>query len=110
MTTNPPLSKRVIASLKSSGEEHQWEQLIGNLLRRLELDPTERERAEADYEKLAERVAEKVVSSGKPTMLDPMNPAERRIIHCALQEVEGIVTYSEGEEPHRRVVVAQRED
>lgn len=60
MTTNPTLSKRVIASLKSSGEEHQWEQLMGNLLRRLELDSTDRARAEADYEKLAERVAEKL--------------------------------------------------
>jgi hypothetical protein len=60
MTTNPTLSKRVIASLKSSGEEHQWEQVIGNLLRRLELDPADRARAEADYEKLAERVAEKL--------------------------------------------------
>lgn len=57
---NPTLSKRVIASLKSSGEEHQWEQLIGNLLRRLELDPADRARAEADYDKLAERVAEKL--------------------------------------------------
>ncbi len=69
-----------------------------------------RRRREESLVKLAERVAEKVVSSGKPTMLDPMNPAERRIIHCALQEVEGVVTYSEGEEPHRRVVVAPRED
>src|SRR4051812_45911174 len=60
MTTNPTLSKRVIASLKSSGEEHQWGQLIGNMLRRLELDPADRARAEADYEKLAERVAEKL--------------------------------------------------
>jgi hypothetical protein len=60
MTTNPPFSKRVIAELISSGETHQWEQLIGNLLRRLELDPTDRARAEADYETLAERVAEKL--------------------------------------------------
>ena len=60
MTTNPPLSKRVIASLNSSGETHQWEQLVGNLLRRLELDPADRARAEADYETLAERVAEKL--------------------------------------------------
>lgn len=60
MTTNPTLSKRVIASLYSSGEAHQWEQLIGNLLRRLELDPTDRARSEADYEKLAERVADKL--------------------------------------------------
>ncbi len=60
MTTNPPTSKRVMASLNSSGEARQWEHLIGNLLRRLELDPADRARAEADYERLAERVAEKL--------------------------------------------------
>lgn len=60
MTTNPSLSKRVIASLNSRSETRQWEQLIVNLLRRLELDPADRARAEADYEKLAERVAEKL--------------------------------------------------
>ena len=60
MTTNPPLSKRVIATLKSSGEARQWEQLIGKLLRRLELDPIDRARAEADYEKLAARLANKL--------------------------------------------------
>jgi spoIIIJ-associated protein len=60
--------------------------------------------------KLAERVAEKVVSSGHSSVLEAMNPAERRIVHCALQEYEGVVTYSEGEEPNRRVVVAPRED
>lgn len=60
MTTNPPLSKRVIASLNSRHEARQWEQLIGGLLRRLELDPADRARAEADYEKLAERVADRL--------------------------------------------------
>ena len=60
MTTNPSLSKRVIASLNSRSETRQWEQLIVTLLRRLELDPADRARAEADYEKLAERVAEKL--------------------------------------------------
>lgn len=60
MTTNPSLPKRVIASLNARSEAQQWEQLIGNLLRRLELDPADRARAEADYEKLAERVADKL--------------------------------------------------
>ena len=60
MTTNPSLPKRVIASLNARSEARQWEQLIGNLLRRLELDPVDRARAEADYEKLAERVADKL--------------------------------------------------
>jgi spoIIIJ-associated protein len=69
-----------------------------------------RRRREEALVKLAERVAEKVVSSGRSSMLESMNPAERRIVHCALQEYEGVVTYSEGEEPNRRVVVAPRED
>lgn len=69
-----------------------------------------RRRREESLVKLAERVAEKVVRSGQCSVLDPMNPAERRIVHCALQDYDGVVTYSEGEEPHRRVVVAPRED
>lgn len=60
MTTNPTLSKRVIASLNVRSELRQWEDLIANLLQRLDLDPADRIRAEADYTKLAERLAEKL--------------------------------------------------
>ena len=60
MTTNPTLSKRVIASLNARNELQQWEDLIAKLLQRLELDPTDRARAEADYTKLADRLAEKL--------------------------------------------------
>ena len=41
----------------------------------------------------------------KPIKLEPMNPYERRIIHSALQNVSGVTTYSEGEDPYRRVVI-----
>ena len=58
MTTNPTLSKRVIASLNARSELRQWEELIANLLRRLELDPMDRARAEADYKRLGERLSE----------------------------------------------------
>lgn len=60
MTTNPTLSKRVIASLNARSELRQWEDLIAKLLQRLELDPADRARAESDYIKLAERLAEKL--------------------------------------------------
>ena len=60
MTTNPTLSKRVIASLTARSEAKQWEELIANLLRRLELDDTERSNAERDYEKLADNIASKL--------------------------------------------------
>ena len=38
--------------------------------------------------------------------LEPMNPYERRIIHAALQDFNGVTTYSTGTEPSRRVVIA----
>jgi hypothetical protein len=60
MTTNPTLSKRVIASLNARSEAVQWEELIGNLLRRLELDETERRNAERDYDQLANSIATKL--------------------------------------------------
>ena len=61
MTTNPEtLSKRIIASLSSRSETQQWEDLIGNLLRRLELNPADRADAEAAYQDLANDVARKL--------------------------------------------------
>ena len=44
--------------------------------------------------------------SGRPYKLEPMNPYERRVIHSALQEYTDINTYSEGEEPFRRIVIS----
>lgn len=60
MTTNPTLSRRVIASLNARSEAVQWEELISNLLRRLELDETERRNAERDYDQLANSIATKL--------------------------------------------------
>lgn len=55
--------------------------------------------------RLANRMAEKSKYGHKPIKLEPMNPYERRIIHSALQNVNGVTTYSEGEDPYRRVVI-----
>ena len=60
---------------------------------------------EETLKRLASRLAYKVKSTGKYVKLEPMNPYERRIIHSALQNNEYITTYSEGEEPFRRVVI-----
>ena len=43
--------------------------------------------------------------SKRPYKLEPMNPYERRIIHSALQDDKDVTTYSEGEEPYRRIVI-----
>ena len=56
---------------------------------------------------LAAKVAGKVQKYHRSITLEPMNAYERHIIHAALQEMEGITTFSTGTEPNRRVVVAQ---
>ena len=65
-----------------------------------------RRRRESTLINMAERAAEKVVRSGRNFALEPMNPAERRIVHSALQTYPGVTTFSEGEEPDRHVIIA----
>lgn len=64
-----------------------------------------RERRKETLENLAKNIAFKVKRTRKPISLEPMNPYERRIIHSALQNDKYVETYSEGEEPYRKVVV-----
>lgn len=65
-----------------------------------------RAKREETLKRLARRLAHKVAKTKKRVVLEPMNPYERRIIHSALQNNRFVKTYSEGEEPHRRVVIA----
>lgn len=67
-----------------------------------------RGKREETLKRLAEKTAYKVRKSGKPFKLEPMNPYERRIIHSALQNDSSIYTYSEGEEPFRKIVIDLR--
>jgi spoIIIJ-associated protein len=64
-----------------------------------------RERQLAD---LARRAADRVVETGRMLQLDPMSALERRWVHLALRDYEGVATQSIGEEPDRRVVVLPR--
>lgn len=64
-----------------------------------------RAKREDTLKRLANKVANTVRTTGKVVRLEPMNPYERRVIHSALQDNSYVDTYSEGEEPYRRVVV-----
>lgn len=58
----------------------------------------------------AGRLAEKVKEDGGEAMLEPMNPADRKVVHDAIGEIDGVRSFSEGEDPNRSVVVAAGED
>ncbi len=64
-----------------------------------------REKREETLKNLAQRIAKKVLRSGRPSALEPMNPYERRIIHSIITDIEGVYSKSTGEEPNRKVVI-----
>ncbi len=64
-----------------------------------------RENRESTLKRLAENLAAKSIRMEKKIKLEAMNPYERRIIHAALSNYEGVKTESEGKEPNRYVVI-----
>ncbi len=67
-----------------------------------------RDKREDTLARLARKVAAQVRSTGRARTLEPMNPYERRVLHATLQNNPYVITYSEGEEPNRRVIVAPK--
>lgn len=58
----------------------------------------------------AGRLAAKVLEDGGEVMLEPMNAADRKVVHDAVADIEGVRSYSEGEDPGRSVVIARVDD
>lgn len=67
-----------------------------------------RSKRERSLQKLARRLADKAVQTGRDIKLEPMNPYERRIIHTYLQNDEKVNTFSQGNEPNRRVIIKRK--
>lgn len=69
-----------------------------------------REKREQALIRLARRLGGQVARTGRRQSLEPMNPYERRIIHTAVQEMDGVTSWSVGSEPNRHVVIGSTED
>ena len=65
-----------------------------------------RERRREALAKFATKVAAQVVESGEAASLEPMNAADRKVVHDTVNDIDGVRTSSEGEEPRRRVVIS----
>ncbi len=65
-----------------------------------------RDKRKETLKKLSMNLAKKAKKTNRKQKLEPMSPNERRIIHSTLQDVGGVSTFSEGNEPYRRVVIA----
>lgn len=74
---------------------------------RVKLDTEDyRRRRKETLENLAKNIASKVKRTRRTVALEPMNPYERRIIHAAVSEIEGVTSQSKGEEPWRKVIIS----
>ncbi|NLO81987.1 MAG: protein jag [Clostridiales bacterium] len=74
--------------------------------KRIIIDTEEyRSKREETLRRLAKRLANKVQKTKRSIVLEPMNPYERRIIHSTLQNHPNVITYSEGDEPYRKVII-----
>jgi spoIIIJ-associated protein len=65
-----------------------------------------REKRSAALKRFSAQIAEEVLDSGQERALEPMSPADRKAVHDAVNEIDGVVTRSEGEDPHRHIVIA----
>ncbi len=64
-----------------------------------------RQRRREALERFTHEVAAAVLATGEPKALEPMHPADRKVVHDVVNELDGVATTSEGEEPRRRVVI-----
>lgn len=69
-----------------------------------------RARRREALERFTRQVAESVLSSGQATAMEPMNAADRKVVHDTANAIDGVRTTSEGEEPRRRVVLHAEDD
>lgn len=65
-----------------------------------------RSKRKETLEQLAAKVAKSVLRTGRSQPLEPMNPYERRVIHSAISEIEGVSSRSVGEEPYRKIIIS----
>lgn len=64
-----------------------------------------RNKRKETLKQLAGKVAKSVIKTGRSQQLEPMNPYERRVIHSAISEIEGVSSRSVGEEPYRKIII-----
>jgi spoIIIJ-associated protein len=91
-----------IASLIVGKEVQQWVQLVVDV-------EGYRSRREEQLRRMARRMAEQTVKTGRRQMLEPMTASERRIIHIELRDHPAVTTESMGEEPHRKVTIIPKD-
>lgn len=87
-----------LVNVVANKEGDDWVRIL------LDAEGYRKRREEALYS-MAQRMAERAKTQGQKVALEPMNPAERRIIHMALAEDTQVETSSEGEDPYRRVII-----
>lgn len=92
---------QLITNLILSQKLHRWAKVAVDV-------EGYRQQREQSLKSLAQRMADRVRQERRPTMLEPMPPHERRIVHLALQDCPDVTTHSIGEGGERKVVISPK--
>ncbi len=65
-----------------------------------------REKRAAALQRFSRQVADEVMASGEERALEPMSPADRKVVHDSVNAIDGVATRSEGEDPSRYIVIS----
>ena len=91
-----------VASLMVGKEVQQWVQLVVDV-------EGYRSRRESQLRRMARRMAEQALKTGRRQVLEPMSSNERRIIHLELRDHPAVTTESVGDDPHRKVTIIPKD-
>jgi spoIIIJ-associated protein len=91
-----------VASLMVGKEVQQWVQLVVDV-------EGYRSRRESQLRRMAQRMAEQALKTGRRQVLEPMSSNERRLIHLELREHPAVTTESVGEDPYRKVTIIPKD-
>ncbi len=92
-----------VVSLMVGKTVQQWVQLVVDV-------EGYRSRREKQLRRMARRMAEQTIKTGRRQVLEPMSANERRLIHIELREHPAVTTESMGEDPHRKVTIIPKDD
>lgn len=99
---------KILKALQLLGQNYLHDRYSRNFTLSLNVNDYLERRSETLVD-VATKLAQKVLASGRPYHMEPMNNLERKTVHKTISQIDGVESYSEGDDPNRHVVIVSRD-
>lgn len=99
---------KILKALQLLGQNHLHDRYSRNFTLSINVNDYLERRSETLVD-VANKLAHKVLASGRPYHMEPMNNIERKTVHKTISQIDGVESYSEGDDPNRHVVIVSRD-